>query len=259
VGRFVLWLLLCGVAHAEPIYFDPLWPMARPMVPIAFGDKRGMAALDTGSSTHVVGARLAGVTRNDEVLGFDWAGWPIEGTSLDGAATVFRWRTGKIFASEWAERPKLRVKGMPHTDAVISPQLLPRDGNAIVIDFVGGTIDERPWAEARARVKLYPLLLAEVRGEGQFHAHTNLGDLIIDTGAPTTLLYEARDPELPQKAVQRTTRFSRLRVGQVDTQIEVEVLQPLGPRDGGLLGMDVLRDCAIALDRKQLVARCVPR
>jgi hypothetical protein len=259
MGRWVLVLAVCGVAHAEPIYFDPLWPMARPMVPIAIGDKRGMAALDTGSSLHVVGAKLAGVDKKDEVIGFDWQGWPIEGATLDGAATVFRWRTNKIFASEWAERPRLRVKGMPSTDAVISPQLLPRDGNAIVVDFVGGTIDELPWAEARARVQLYPLLLADVRGNGQFHVHTNLGELMIDTGAPTTLLYEPRDPELPQKAVQRTTRFSRLRAGQIDAQIEVEVLQPLQPRDGGLLGMDILRDCAIALDAKQLVARCVPR
>jgi hypothetical protein len=252
-------MLLCGAAHAEPIYFDPMWPMARPMVPIAIGDKRGMAALDTGSSLHVVGAKLAGVDKKDEVIGFDYAGWPIEGVTLDQKAEVFHWRSSQLYASEWAERPRLRPKGVPHTDAVISPQLLPREGNAMVIDFVGGTLEELSWAEARARVQLYPLLLADVSGNGAFMVHTSLGNLVIDTGAWTSLVYEPRDPELPPKAVQRTTRFSRLRVGQIDAQIEVEVLQPLQPRDGGLLGMDVLRDCAIALDARKLVARCVPR
>src|SRR5437867_7101822 len=125
MGRWVVAVALCGIAHAEPIYFDPRIPFARPMVPIAFAGKSGLAALDTGSGLHVLGASWV-APHASETLGIDWGGWPIQGFPLDGHATVLGWRAEPLFASEWAERPRLRPRGVPHTDAVVSPQLLPR-------------------------------------------------------------------------------------------------------------------------------------
>jgi len=79
----------------------------------------------------------------------------------------------------------------------------------------------------------------------------------IDTGAPVSMLYAPRGDDLPEDAVRRQVEIVRLRVGELTRELIVERLEPLLPPGfDGLLGMDVLRDCALAMDATRLVARC---
>jgi hypothetical protein len=83
--------------------------------------------------------------------------------------------------------------------------------------------------------------------------------LAIDTGAPVTALFAPRDPDLPEGLTETDRRRVRVQVGEVESDLDVARIQPLrggGRGYDGLLGMDVLHGCVLALDGEKLVAGC---
>jgi hypothetical protein len=260
----------CGSAAAEPvrIWFDPRVPMSRPMVQADVGGRAQAMLLDTGSTAQVWSLKRARAAH--AVLGtasplYDVdlraheqfpvaAVVQIPGTTLAPALLV---------ASEWVDGGEPERRDGPRIDGILSPQLLPRDGHAIVLDLVRGQLVDEPWRQAIARVDTLPRALADVplAKHGHFVVDAEVSGrtmrLVVDTGAPDSLVYEPRGDDLPEGAVRVAIDHRRVTVGAVRRSLVVQHREPTGdPGFDGLLGLDVLRDCALAMDKTRLYARC---
>jgi hypothetical protein len=170
-----------------------------------------------------------------------------------------------LVGSDLVERQQPHLPGAPRCDGVISPQNLPPPGQALIMDLHDKSLRVLPWPEAMQYLERYPLLLANVpAGEsGHFVVDAEVADhylqLVLDTGAPTSLLHVPRSIDLPRDAVGMIDKRLRVSVGQVSRRLVVELRQPLRADvnlSDGLLGLDVLRDCALGLDRERAVVRC---
>lgn len=261
--------LWCGTAVAEPVrvWFDPRVPMARPMVQADVGGRVQAFAIDTGSHAQfwsLKRARAAGAALGSPSTMFDVdcrghdqfpvaAVVRIAGTELPPALLV---------ASDWVDGADWHLRDGPRIDGILSPQHLPLPGHAVVVDLVRGLFVEEPWPQAIARVDALPRALADVPlGDAGFVVDAVVSGrkmrLVVDTGAPESLVYEPRGDDLPDDAARISHDHRRITVGEVQRSLIVQHREPLGgPGLEGLLGLDVLRDCALAMDATRLYARC---
>src|SRR5262249_19947466 len=152
-------------------------------------------------------------------------------------------------------------------DGVLAPLQLVPPGGALVIDLRDGELRATTWSDALQRVHAAGARIAEAPitadEEGKFLVDALVGGrrvtVEIDTGSPSTTLFVKRESDLPDRLIQIDQRRVRLQAGEVEADVELERLQPLsggGRSYDGLLGMDVLRGCVLALDGAQMVAGC---
>jgi hypothetical protein len=257
-------LMVRLAAAGEPVHvwFDARMPYARPLVRGAIAGRPVALVLDTGSSHSVLGlavARASGLQLAPAPPFFDYlmhrreAQAIAEPLQLESGA-----RVDGLSASDWGDVVDSRAPGGPHADGVLSPQSL---SGVVLIDFLAGTLEEATWDGARDRQA--PLLpVGEARLEGGHYVITaQVGDrpmrLAVDTGAPHSLIYLERSDEAPDGLARVSFRSSRLRVGPLMRDLGFELLEPLGePGLEGLIGMDVLRDCVLALDGESMQIAC---
>ena len=260
------------IAVAAPsarIWFDARAPYSRPMVRATIDERAQTLLLDTGSSRHVFSltrARQAGKKLTEEPPLLDFEGRervsydaPVQAT-LDSLGPL---PIEHVSVSAWADILDSRAPGGPHADGVLAPSLLAAD-DALVLDLVGGSITKTSWVDAVTRLLAADTLSASeapFTGDGHYVVEAQVGGeelrLAVDTGAPHSLLYARRSDAVPDGAVRKWQRQTRIRVGELVRDVEVQVLEPIAPMPyDGLLGMDVLKDCLLALDRSHLVLRC---
>jgi hypothetical protein len=279
-------MLLCSTrAAAEPqarapetrFFFDARQPFAQPMVRIdAFGRPQ-MMVLDTGSSVHVIGFKGAGLTpvptTVDDIIATDYAGRaiaairaPIADVRLPGWPPL-----SELWVSTWAD-PRYRGRairpGEPHADGVLSPLHLAREAGVVVLDFTTGTLTAGSWADAGRRLAAGDLSLTpgpvSVTGGGKLLVPMVTGDrtllMALDTGAPTSWLFVPRGRDLPEELTRISERELPVRVGELALPVRFSMLERVSGatlgQDDGLLGMDVLRSCILALDPERFQVRC---
>jgi hypothetical protein len=270
-----------GQSRAQPapgdpavgkIWFDQRIGTARPLVRAHVAGRAQAMLLDTGSPIHLwsmSAARGAGVALMGHAAVNDVDGRAHNAFAVAAPALLDDLSLAPLplVVSELIDRQEPPVPGQPRCDGLISPQKLPPPGQALIMDLHDKSLRVLSWPEALRYLERYPLLLANVAaGEsGHFVVDAEVGDhflqLVIDTGAPTSLLYAPRSLDLPRDSVGMIEKHMRVTVGQVSRGVVVEVRQPL--RAGstladGLLGLDVLRDCALGLDGERAVVRCAP-
>lgn len=196
-------------------------------------------------------------------------------------------RDGLAFAVA-AVHPRFRELGL---GAFLSPQRLVTAGHAIVVDLVHGELLEVPLPQVRATLEAAgPLSLFTgtattcTHGSGPHAGATWISEalveghpaqLLVDTGAAFGDLF--RDSPIGRALVSRegatstmvtagqsleTARVDDLtvRVGEVQrSKLRWNLVdsqgKPVCPYDG-VLGIDVLRHCAIAFDGRSLSGRC---
>jgi hypothetical protein len=273
-------LLASSTALAAPagrtrIWFDARAPMARPMVRATIDGEPVALLLDTGSTQHVWSlsrAQAAGVLRDPAPPLYDAELRPHDverarvkvevpelGVALDG-----------IGVSDWIDQGNDPDPRAPRFDGVLSPQRL-LDGDAVLLlDLLRGEIALTTWDDARAQAKASGAALvadAPLDG-GHYLANVQVGRdhflLAIDTGALRTMVYAPPDPvdaadaiDRPEGTSRRWSRVSRVAAGALARDLTVDVFEPLELTDfDGVLGMDVLRDCVLALDARHLELRC---
>jgi hypothetical protein len=265
-------LLASSAVEAEPgarIWLDPRADYVQPLIRAEIAGRPQALVFDTGSDIHCWSLERARRARvpleaRGEILDFAMrahhafvAGAKL---SVEGLGTV----KPPLLASTWIDsmqEPDIMSK-LPHFDGVVSPQELAEPGRALLVDFRRGEWSELPWPEARARVAQLPLALAEETApfdkflvEAQVEGRP--AQLAIDTGASRTALYQRRGADLPDDAVRFHDQLMRVHVADFDRELVVDRIEPLEmPPFDGLLGMDVLRDCALALDGEHIFARC---
>jgi hypothetical protein len=270
---------LAGRLRAEPavaqpavgkIWFDQRVATSRPIVRVHIAGRAQAMLLDSGSPLHmwnVSAARAAGVALGARASVTDVDGRAYDAVALAVPALLddLSLTATPLFGSDLLERQQPLQPGAPHCDGLISPQKLPPPGQALIMDLHDKSLRVLSWPEAMQYLERYPLLLANVpAGEnGHFVVDAEVADhflqLVIDTGAPTSMLYVPRSIDLPRDAVGMIDKRLRVSVGQVSRRLVVELRQPLRADfnlSDGLLGLDVLRDCALGLDSERAVVRC---
>lgn len=266
-------------------------------IPIARGSVRGIATwvlVDTGASSHVVAAWLARraelATRAAGPDGADHAGRPVATRialspqlALEGIGTV---EDGAVLIAEVPELLERLAIG-----AVVSPQLLAREGEHVELDLDGGALRVRfgP-AETEPRPGFRSLASAIARG----HTCTARGTtpeglafvldasieghraaLLLDTGsARTDLLSRSRAARALSSRTRPSSGARYAASGRVDSKsvpraaivvagarrvVEIDVVDGEGdrscPRDGAL-GMDVLAPCVLRFRGDEASAMC---
>jgi hypothetical protein len=268
-------LLICRTAlaadapHAH-IWFDARAPHETPRVRATVGGVEQSLELDTGSPHHawsLKAAKARGVElRPSEEAIHDYAMRRHEAFRARLPVRVEGLALGpdEITVSDWTDELNPLWPDAPHVDGVLSPQTLAPTGGALVIDFVSGELTATSWPDALERIADRGLLIADVpaAASGHFVVAARVGRdelrLAVDTGAGGSLVWAARDLDTLGGATRTWKHDARLRVGKLMRDVAVQVLEPLmQPPFDGVLGMDVLRDCAIALDAHRLVARCL--
>lgn len=248
------------------IFFDARAPH-HPLVEADVGGHTRAMLLDTGSVDHVYSlerARAEGLALGAPGTLDDVDLRRHTTAALDVVARVAGLAlTAPLIASDWPDSLAPPLPGQRQEDGVLSPQRLARPGRAVVLDFVRGEISDEPWAQALAHVGREPRALADVAAgpTGHFFVAATVGGravrLVVDTGAPRSMLYEARGDELPSGAVRVSFDHQRLDVGGVRRSLVFEHREPTVDMSwDGLLGMDVLSECVLAVDATRLVARC---
>jgi hypothetical protein len=134
-----------------------------------------------------------------------------------------------------------------HTEArkdVVNPMLFVQPGEALVMDFIGGVMFSLPWNQAIDFVNMLPRALVNT-GLLRRRAHVSgvadglFVDLVIDTASPVS-----------------QCRGQRARL--VVNGFELAPRHTGAPPEGadGVLGMDLLRRCVMALDSARMLVRC---
>jgi hypothetical protein len=267
--RSIVWtLLLVGsTASAEPVLLYAPW--SRPTVPVAIGHEVYTMLLDTGSHEHVWSlkqARAAHVTLGKSTPGLDVDMRSYEHFPVDVRAQIIggSWPAVPLTASEWTDVLAEWRPGGPRNDGVLSPQKLAVAGRAVVLDLRAGELDDETWPQAQARLAKLPRLLADVVAvpSGHFIVAARVSGrevrLVVDTGAPESMLYEPRGDDVPEGGVRIASHPHRIEVGAVRRSVVVQMREPTAEPGffDGLLGMDILRDCALAMDATRMLVRC---
>jgi hypothetical protein len=262
--RWALLLLIGRVANAAtPLVFDAREP-DRPKVAVTIGGTRTVWLLvDTGNFIdNVIGPEAARRLRlptglpaslgrdvdNRGVVGYTVAA-PVEIPGLGTAGDT-------VAVSKWA----LEHRGL---DGVLAPSHLVRRNEAVVIDFVSGTLTRVSWLVAERQLGTLPRQLVDtplVRGHAFVTAFVDgvMKSLIVDTGSPITTVYEPRARDLPRSATRSMVRAMPVEVAGFHLN-RVDVRQQaarVSDDADGLLGMDVLRRCALAFDERRMLVRC---
>jgi len=85
--------------------------------------------------------------------------------------------------------------------------------------------------------------------------------MALDTGAPASLLFVPRGRDLPEGLTRISERQLTVRVGELTSPVRFSLMErvmsegAVSPYDG-LIGMDVLRSCVLALDQQHFEVRC---
>lgn len=252
--------------------------------------------VDTGTNSHVVAGwlarKLALPARRLGDIGSDHVGKPIATDRIDDLEmTIDGWgplSTTTVLATEVPDAFERLGIG-----ALISPQRLDEEGDAVLLDLAKGELRSAWWEEARAELAAAGSTLVPpdqaraceendgpVRGLAfvvpvTLDAHE--ARLLVDTGAQFSDVFttSAVGQELARrsapnteavytvsgKVASRKRRGVRVTGGAFTTTAHIDLLEGAAdtscPRDGAL-AMDVLRSCALLLDRSQLYARCLP-
>jgi hypothetical protein len=185
-------------------------------------------------------------------------GWP----SLD-----------ELWVSSWADnsyRESASRPGSVRFDGVLSPVLLAGRGRVMILDFTKSALSSaRSWDEAVTRLLAEDLALTPVvfpvAAGGQLVAPVVVAGhslyMALDTGAPTSVLYVPRGADLLDDQTRKSERTLEIRTGDLTASVGFTVVERLdseGTGDiDGLLGMDVLQTCVLALDRQFFAVRCL--
>ncbi len=242
---------------------------ARPTVRATVGGQPAVLAVDTGSGQNVwseleARRRSLKLEKGRDLLDYEMRPHALyhaqAAVAVEGLGPIL----DELDVSDWIDALQAHLpEGAPHFDGVISPQLLARNGGAVLIDFLRGELRLTSWHDALAQLRgpdRVAALESRVVGD-KFLVTAQVGGrelrLAVDTGAPTSLIYAPRGLDLPDDAVRRSVRTARVRVGEIVRDLEIERLEPLDtPGFDGLLGMDVLKECAIAIDQERLILSC---
>jgi hypothetical protein len=258
-----------------PLFFDAREPFCRPMVHLQAFGRRHLMLVDTGSPVHVLSPRAAALAPERLTkarVGRDYLGFTFPLFRAAGAAAQLAELgplPGELFISEWADGTA-RVGGRalpdePRFDGVVSPAWLAGDDEVVVLDFpktrlwIGSPqqaqarLDQAELALTRSFVAMGPDLKAEV----PVRVGGRTAMLALDTGAPQSLVYLPRGDDLPASAARTSEREVKLRVGEVEATAKATWAEQAAELpEGGLLGMDVLRSCILALNRQRFAVRC---
>jgi hypothetical protein len=253
------------------IWFDARGLQDRPLVRAWIAGHAQTLLLDTGSDGHMWSLRQArafGVPFAAPRAAFrDFEGRVREASLTTASVTLEGLGPlglTSLPVSEWADRIDSDSPDLPHTDGLLSPQLLAAPGHAILFDLAERALIDTNWGDALARLarpgwqrvadvpvdeNLKFVVEAQVDGDSLRMA--------IDTGAPRSLVYRARETDLPADATRRWTRRARVILGALHDEVELTLLEPVeAPGFDGVIGMDVLRRCAMAFDPSRLVLSC---
>jgi hypothetical protein len=284
-------LLLCAlgtaIAHADSppprhdlrLFFDAREPWSRPMVELFVFGRRLNVLVDTGSSLHAIAPRVTPLGKDAlaaaDAIGWDFMGMPIMGISTASAAARlpgFGTLPGTVYVSEWADDLSscgpFIIPGGPHLDGLIAPARLAREGQVVVLDLAGTKMwigskvaAERRLAQADLALTRGPVTLTDDwKAIVPVVVAGHIVRMVIDTGAPASLLYLPRGNDVPPGAVRSSQRTMEIRAGQVETSADLRLVEALGDRDyDGLLGMDALRSCILVFDQHELTGRCLSR
>jgi hypothetical protein len=258
-----------SVATSAPLFFDPRLPFVRLLVRARIGDHPCVLAIDSGSPDNVIALPLAQAAHfplGASAGSFpDYAGRRHELFPLSESGVVegVGLPIDSLSASAWADFHDEDSPGGAHMDGILSPQKLALPGEAVVLDLQQRTISAMRWSDAEAMVDAQPLLLANTKlaGDGHFYARVRIDgearSMVIDTGAPHSLIYAARQAGLPKGSTRQSLQRVTLAAGEVAHRMIVTELEPIEPGgQEGLLGLDVLAACVIAISRDHLLARC---
>ena len=189
------------------------------------------------------------------------AGWPSLGDGLIVSDWIDRAGNGGFFDP-----------GGPHIDGVLSPIRLASAERVVVIDFATNILSVGSWKDAEARMVNTNQALtpsSTVIADTKLVVPAEVGGrrmrLALDTGAALSALFVPRDADLPQSLSRMTTHAMQVRVGEVESTAAFTLIEEVGSvgleepperRYDGLLGMDVLRSCVLALDDSHFLVRC---
>lgn len=252
------------------------FPHGAPTVAATVFGRPARLVIDTGTTQNVVASRLArhaGIdTDQAEPIAWDALHRPIRGFPVDRRNAVlvgYGPVANELFVSSFSDdmaRVGRQSVGAFRDDGVLSPWQLAREGHALLLDFPRGEMVITTWERAQGRVNQRGASLAVVEAEpdGKFVVEATAcgrpARLEIDTGAEITTLFQRRASDLSDGSVGIRAFRTNLRVGGVSEHLSVMLVEQLaqGPRPerDGLLGMDLLRHCRVALDSKRLIASC---
>ncbi len=267
-----------------PIVFLPGQPN-RPFLELRVGQSVGYFLLDTGAGAHVMSEWFYRAAFPDRPLqgqpaaAVDFAGVPIPATRVRGLEV--RWPDGRPEALAFSVGPFSRPADADGLAGILSPQSLLGDREAVELDFPAGAF--RLWQRAPAQGLGYSVQEGTLRvcaagGGTTVTAWATAAEgtpvwALMDTGAPATAV--GLDSPLGQRLwpVARPIQAGRgLSNAPLDTRatpvrvdfggrawgVEALVLRlPLAScGTSALLGMNLLRHCAVTLARDRGWARC---
>jgi len=269
-----------------PIVFLAGQPQ-RPFVELRVGQSVGWFLLDTGAGAHVMSDWFFRAAYPDRPLqgrraaAVDFAGVPIPTTRVTELGV--RWPDGRAEALDFEVGPFSRPADADGLAGILSPQALLGHWAAVELDFPAAAL--RLWPEAVPRGLGYSV------GEGTFRvcaagagtqvfAWATAADgvplwAMMDTGSPATAvgvdsplgqrLWPLARPTAAGRGLSNAPLESRsipVRVdfGGLPWRVEAVVLRlPLpGCGTSALLGMNLLRHCAVTLARDRGWVRCQP-
>lgn len=264
-----------------------------PAVRLTLGGRAAWFLLDTGAGLHALASwfvEAAGLEANaglaTEIRGLDATGkqmrlreLPELSANLDGGAVLTLWPA--VVAEFPPEFEKAEVGG------VISPQLLAGPGRAAALDLRVPDLRLEPFSEALKRLGARPVPREQRRLCGRADdpipnlvfailvatgAEQNF--LVLDTGATATKLAATSalargrrlrpggqtvglsgEPEVYSISRRHRLEFAGYRA-KVNARVVTAPPDPCGAE--GLLGLDVLRRCAMVLGKNEIGIRCDP-
>lgn len=280
--------------HLEASSGDRRPMKASPVVEGTLAGVPALFVLDTGAGTHTLASWLAKKarlrTRETDLKSRHSAGRPLDVGMVHGVKVA----VGGLGASTLEDAivaefpPFFEEEGI---GGALSPQLLPPRGQVLVLDMPAGRARLHDVASAKRAVQALPHSLAEHGIEGCTELAAPLANFVfrvptlvdgeeslltLDTGAGRTKIHEASaaGPKLKPRAVPRkgaaglagghevwTTSGVVVKAGAAEATLEVDLVPAKSGRTcrtDGVLGMDVLRRCVLAVSRTDFGARCQP-